>query len=455
MKRSLVILFLLALIRSQAQTDTTQVEIIQPPDSTEIGIPDGTPVNAEIGPAGGSIKSDDQRIELIFPAGALTHSLTITIQPTTNPAPNGTGKAYQFGPSGTQFKKPVQLIFHYSDAEKKECPADLMALAMQDESGKWEFMEYEDSDSISNTLKTSIEHFSGASNVKMLALHPEKSIIGTGETMKLKLFEMLEKMKGKKGKKGTDHTWGKLGIDQRADNWKVNEIIYGDDQVGNIYDDKDVMLKGKANSYTHSPVRLYRAPYFLPSQNPVTISVQIGRPRPDGTLELQTIVSCQVEIYDEYKILVRDTMSVWEGRGQYIADSGTFVVRVTKDAVLVKDVRNYDPFYFTKPVKKFPCVMDVNLLGCPGTVEIGAPSHLQKDGKHPANIILIFNTRRLIKAFKFSERCPGVKTPWEYNEVEPIPNMFQFSANGLYQKIPVDSRRITTYTIYVIPLRPE
>src|SRR5262245_2967377 len=114
MKRSLVVLFLLTFLNLQAQTDTTkagtsQIEILEPPDSTEIGGPDGTPVSAEIGPAGGRIKSDDGRIELIFPAGALPQTLTITIQPTTNPMPNGTGKAYQFGPSRTHFNKPVQL----------------------------------------------------------------------------------------------------------------------------------------------------------------------------------------------------------------------------------------------------------------------------------------------------------------------------------------------------------
>ena len=135
-------MFLFVFINVQAQTDTTRMEIVEPPDSTEIGIADGTPVSTEIGPAGGRIKSDDGRIELIFPAGALTQATTITIQPTPNPAPNGTGKAYQFGPSGTHFKKPVQLIFRYSDKEIKQCPASFMALAMQDEKGKWEFMEY-------------------------------------------------------------------------------------------------------------------------------------------------------------------------------------------------------------------------------------------------------------------------------------------------------------------------
>ena len=108
----------------------------------------------------------------------------------------------------------------------------------------------------------------------------------------------------------------------------------------------------------------------------------------------QRILSCDVEIFDEYKIRVADTMSIWEGRGQYIADSGTFVVRVTKDAVMIKDVLNYPPHYFAFPMKIFPCIMEVDLRNFPGTVEIGAASYLQRDTKHPTIVTLKFNTRR-------------------------------------------------------------
>ena len=98
--------------------------------------------------------------------------------------------------------------------------------------------------------------------------------------------------------------------------------------------------------------------------------------------------------------------------------------------------------------------MDVDLRSFPGTVEIGAASYLKRDTKHPTIVTLKFNTSKTVTAFKFSERCPGVKTPWENMDVEPIPNIFQFTANGHYQRIMVESRRITNYFIYVIPIRP-
>src|SRR2546421_3484509 len=121
-----LMLFSLISINIFSQADSLKIRVIEPSDSSAIGIPDGKSISKEIGSAGGTIISDDGRIELIFPVEALTTSASISIQPTTNHAPNGTGKAYWFEPTGIQFKKPVQIIFHYTDEESETCPPDLM-----------------------------------------------------------------------------------------------------------------------------------------------------------------------------------------------------------------------------------------------------------------------------------------------------------------------------------------
>jgi hypothetical protein len=108
------------------------------PDSTAIGKPEGKLVSKEIGPAGGTIISDDGRVELIFPAGTLTKETNISIQPIINLLPNGNGKGYQFEPSGTRFIKPVEIVFHYSQGEDEVCTAPLHFMAIQDKNGKWE-----------------------------------------------------------------------------------------------------------------------------------------------------------------------------------------------------------------------------------------------------------------------------------------------------------------------------
>jgi hypothetical protein len=118
--------------------DSIDVKIIALPDSTAIGTPDGKLVSKEIGPAGGKIISDDQRVELIFPEGALTAKKNISIQPIVNLIPNGNGKAYQFEPSGIRFIKPVEIIFHYTQEEEKICPVLLKFMAIQGANEKWE-----------------------------------------------------------------------------------------------------------------------------------------------------------------------------------------------------------------------------------------------------------------------------------------------------------------------------
>src|SRR5262245_62015585 len=91
---------------TQLQTDSVEVKVIGLPDSSDIGVPNGKQVRQEISVSGGTIISDDGRVQLNFPPGALTETTTISIQPVNNKIPNG-NKAYRFEPSGLQFQKPV------------------------------------------------------------------------------------------------------------------------------------------------------------------------------------------------------------------------------------------------------------------------------------------------------------------------------------------------------------
>ena len=81
MKKIASLLLLFVSLWANAQKDTSGINFIEPPDSTAIGTADGKLVGKEIGAAGGTIVSDDGRVELVFPDGALTASTTIHIQP--------------------------------------------------------------------------------------------------------------------------------------------------------------------------------------------------------------------------------------------------------------------------------------------------------------------------------------------------------------------------------------
>ncbi len=88
--------------------------------SADLGAPDSALAadaaaltSASIGPAGGEAQSVDQKLKLKIPAGALDKTTTITIA-LAAPAPSGNlGPAYDIGPDGTKFLKPVTIEISY------------------------------------------------------------------------------------------------------------------------------------------------------------------------------------------------------------------------------------------------------------------------------------------------------------------------------------------------------
>ena len=78
---------------------------------TAIGQPDGEKNSTIIDKEGGRVISADKKIELIFPEGALTSNITISIEPITNLAQGGAGKAFRLEPSGIQFPTTGTISF--------------------------------------------------------------------------------------------------------------------------------------------------------------------------------------------------------------------------------------------------------------------------------------------------------------------------------------------------------
>lgn len=79
----------------------------------------GTPatrVSVTLGPDGGEATSKDAHLSVDVPAGALTESVELTIEVADSAPTGGVGTAYEIGPSGLQFLKPVTLTFSYEDA---------------------------------------------------------------------------------------------------------------------------------------------------------------------------------------------------------------------------------------------------------------------------------------------------------------------------------------------------
>jgi hypothetical protein len=153
--------------QNKATEDTATTSVI-----TAVGKPDGKKTTIKITKDGGSLKSSDGMTALIFPAGAVSKKTDISIQPITNSMNNGNGNAYRFEPSGIQFKKPVQLIFHYDEEETKDSLQLLLGIAMQDDKGQWYSLKQTELDTVAKTISGNINHFSDWGNFTGLKLYP-------------------------------------------------------------------------------------------------------------------------------------------------------------------------------------------------------------------------------------------------------------------------------------------
>lgn len=265
MKKIFLPFILMITVAGYSQKDTLPL-IIPPADSTGFGTPDGKLVSKTIGPGGGKIISEDGKVELIFPQGALVGETEISIQPVSNLAPHGSGKAYRFEPSGIQFKKPVDIIFHYSDNEAEDYPQELTSIAMQDEKGKWTFFEYDNWDSTGRTINGKISHFSTASKSENLRLQVRKTRISVEEPTELFLSDITHIIKKSK-------IYGTPTLNKNNNiSWFANNILNGNLKNGEINDGEYKEL----GVSTANTIRVYTAPPYLPLANPVEIKAVVS-----------------------------------------------------------------------------------------------------------------------------------------------------------------------------------
>ncbi len=342
------ILLLASAVSANAQTDTTQIEsdsvevkIVPLPDSTALGTPMGKKVSKEIGTSGGTIVSDDGKLELIFPADALTKPTQISIQPITTVIPNG-NKAYHFEPSGIQFQKPVQIIFHYTDEEAEICPPELKFMALQDHKGKWEYIDYENWDSTTKSLKGFISHFSAYVDGNEVELN------NTVITLKVGKFHQFALNVVQPPLSSAEDVGDELPLlpttvqrRNREALWKVNDRIGGTAKHGTI-----APIQGQAIKATYTaPAKLTADSIKIKLQLNDVFIEQItergGRRRRFRTVRRTpnlAIFTCKVNLYDEYKVTVSQDVKVDGGQ---MTDTAAFHLRIgIEDRASISNIYN-------------------------------------------------------------------------------------------------------------------
>lgn len=152
---------------------------------TPVGMPEGTAQSATIGPAGGTIASADQRLQIMIPAGALTENKTISVQPLTNNCSSGTGQAFRLTPHGLTFAKPAIITFQFDEHDVNGSAPEFLRVAYQTEKGSWQSPTVKSIDTTAHTVAVQTMHFSDWSLFQNVILTPSSAILDPGGQVNL------------------------------------------------------------------------------------------------------------------------------------------------------------------------------------------------------------------------------------------------------------------------------
>ncbi|MEO7049081.1 MAG: hypothetical protein ABI091_27500 [Ferruginibacter sp.] len=325
-----------------AQTGEAK-DTIAKPVITAVGKPDGAKTAIKINKGGSSLQSSDGIIELIIPEGAVPKNTTISIQPITNLMANGNGKAYRLEPSGIQFKKPLQLIFHYDEEEIKDSMQLLAGIAMQDNSGQWLSLKNLKIDTVAKTISGNIKHFSDWANFMKIKLYPFESRLKVKKIMPLAIdlisseddelvnltpaeTDDLAPLKKKRKKMPFTTTW------------MANGIVNGNlSTTGKIHVGNEKLIN-------------YEAPATLPRKNPVDITADLKglsyTTKVNGmSITLQELhLNSKILVYDNaYEVTIvhkiKELSNSSEIGAANYTDTGSCVISINgKDSKIIEKV---------------------------------------------------------------------------------------------------------------------
>jgi hypothetical protein len=341
MKKTLLLSITIAALLIMSGCKKTNGPVAPVPDKptlTGVGTPVGDLVSKTIGKEGGSIISTDGNAELVFPAGALTAPVNISIQPITNTAPNGIGNSYSFLPEGTRFLQPVTLKFHYTAENLASTLADLMGIAFQDSTGAWYRLKNFTNDTVNKVISAPIRHFSRWTPFDMLFINPPAAVLGVGKSMALGVEVVASDDETIKLTAGSDDEVAPLTkTSDKKIVWSANGVVNGNSSFGTL-------------AATSATAVSYHAPAKIPSgsNNPVGVSAKVdvhftyhGK-KFDNTFLIASIRIVDALVYllemkklDSVIQMAPDYMVVW--------DSVSMKITIKDTAVVISEITNFEP----------------------------------------------------------------------------------------------------------------
>lgn len=228
------------------------------------GMPAGTTITAALGPQGGVLRSLDGKFKLTVPAGALTTTTPISVQPVTNTLPGSPGLAYRFTPDNLQFAKPVTMTFTWNDDDMETTAPEALYLAFQQGDGIWRFLPKTTVNAAEKTLTVETTHFSDWAPYAMFYLTREKPEVRTNESIGLRVQTTKNYL---------------------AFNFNRTEVEIAQEAV--LDDPKNIQnwkLTGAGQLNAEARIARYTAPGTIPQQNPVWVSVDVLHFIPAGKI---------------------------------------------------------------------------------------------------------------------------------------------------------------------------
>jgi hypothetical protein len=228
---------------------------------TAVGTPRGGVAQKMVPATGGTITSNDGRLTITVPTGALAAAQMLSIQAISNESPGGAGPAYRLGPAGQTFLVPVKLTFAYTPFDIAGSEALALRIATQDAMGRWNAPKSVTQDDVAKTVSAQTAHFSDWSLLLGWQLKPGTAVVKTGAGVDFQVIACGTTPNT------TDELFD-LAFKCRFDTdffnvqeWAVNTIVNGSAAVGTLTNQAD---NGA----------LYSAPATAPAGEPVAVSAK-------------------------------------------------------------------------------------------------------------------------------------------------------------------------------------
>lgn len=271
------------------------------------GVVDGAAVTKTIGPAGGTITTEDTHISIDIPAGAVNSATVFTIQPITNTNIAGLGKAFRITPHQV-LSKPATITFHYREEELLRTFPEALGIAYQDDYGKWKAVGGVTLNKEMKSVSVKTMHFSDWSFFEAVFIEPGEAFVDPGSTTKLSVKSYfnadMEDLLAPLTKEGVETYINSPKNDlslKYIDKWELSG-------AGKLTQDGSHVI--------------YEAPANIPATNPATISIRLKLK--DGALGL---IWARIYVMPE-GIAVKIDGGDWQLMGAATGSSSNGVSRV-------------------------------------------------------------------------------------------------------------------------------